>query len=325
MPIAHFSITRVRSAAACPRIFYFDAAEARDHGLAQVSVTRVWKAGRDESTACGKLLHAAIDQFTRQASADPTTRDLVSGATDAAALGQGVLNLVYQHHVDREALFARPADRQQAFLGALRCYLHELADVVVCERVSGKSTERILSELFGDRHRHVDATFAVGPGGDPVRVTGSASYAFYDRRDGRHRIVDYRLTPPEDPTNDLFQVCVSALLHRAQHGTKPGAAVLYLHPFGQLVERPWEQVYAERHLVYNLLASLREWEAYQEASRRGLKPTGEPSHCEVCRWNKQCAKRLGPKHEGRQMIDWGNSVPVRPPLSGTVEHTGQVC
>ena len=141
-------------------------------------------------------------------------------------------------------------------------------------------------------------------------MTGVLGYSFHDRRTGRGRLVDYKLPPGDDPASDLFQVCVYALAHHVQHGSEPGAAVLYLHPYRQVIEKSWEQVHAERHLVYNLLASLREWAAYEEVSRRGLKPPGEPAYCDVCRWNKQCMKRLGPKHEGRRLIaNWSGFSP----------------
>jgi CRISPR/Cas system-associated exonuclease Cas4 (RecB family) len=310
MPPVHFTVSQIRSAAACPRIVYFDATDARMRDLRQVSVTRIWKAGRTESTACGTLFHAAIDRFNRQAVADPAVRELLSSAADRDALGQGLLTLVYRECVDREALFTRPADRQQAFIAALRCYLGELADIVLHTRASGKLTDEMLDELFGDRRRRVDVTFAVGPTGEPVHVTGVLDYVFYDWRTGRNRIIDYKLTPADKPANDLFQVCVYALMHHVQHGTEPGVGVLYLHPTRQMIEKPWEQVYAERHVVYNLLASMRDWVAYDEAASQGLKAPGEPIYCDVCRWNDQCVQRLGPKHEGRRLTNWNIPDPA---------------
>jgi uncharacterized protein len=311
MSAAHFTVTQIRLAAACPRLVYFDAAEARARSLRQAPVTRIWKSGLGEGTACGTLFHAAVDRFNRQAIGDARLGELFAGARDAAALAQGLLTLVYRQHVDRDALFARPAAAQQAFLNALRCYLGELADIVVHARGSGKSIEVIVDELFGDRRRRVDTTFAVGPAGEPVHVTGVLDYVFYDWRSGRNRIVDYKLTPADTPTNDLFQVCVYALMHHVQHATEPGAAVLYLHPSRQMIEKSWEQVHAERSVIYNLLASMREWVLYDEAGRDGLKPPGEPVYCGACRWRDQCVQRLGPKHEGGRLTHWTADGPAQ--------------
>jgi CRISPR/Cas system-associated exonuclease Cas4 (RecB family) len=304
MPAVHFTVSQIRSAAACPRIHYFDFTDARVRELKQISVTRIWKAGRTESMACGTLFHAAIDRFNRQAAKDPAVLELISKAVDRNALANGLLTIIYHQFVDRDALFNRPADRQQAFVAALRCYLKELADIVLHGRACAKPSDEIVEDLFGDRRRRVDVTFSVGPDGEPVHVTGSLDYVFYDWRTGRNRIIDYKLTPADKPSNDLFQVCVYALMHHVQHGTEPGVGVLYLHPNRQMIEKPWEQVFAERHVIYILLASMREWVAYDEKQRHGLKPPGEPIYCDVCRWKDQCIKRLGAKHEGRQLTNW---------------------
>ena len=59
-----FSVSEVRVAATCPRITYFDAEHARRNGLKARPVTRLWKAGGDE-TACGSLFHRAVEAFIR--------------------------------------------------------------------------------------------------------------------------------------------------------------------------------------------------------------------------------------------------------------------
>jgi hypothetical protein len=284
----------------------FDTADAVARKLRQISVTRIWKAGRTEATACGTLFHAALDSFNRQSAGDPAVLELFTKSPDRDALGHGLLNLLYRQHVDRDVLFTRSAERQQAFIDALRTYLRELADIVIHARASGKPPEEILEELFGDRCRRVDVTFSVGPSAEPVHVTGVLDYVFYDWRTGRNRIIDYKLTPADKPSNDLFQVCIYALMHHVQHGTEPGVGVLYLHPARQMIEKTWEQVFAERHVVYNLLASMREWVAYDESTRSGTKPPGEPVYCDVCRWRDICESRLGPKYQGRRLTNWNS-------------------
>ena len=106
----------------------------------------------------------------------------------------------------------------------------ELADIVAYARSRGKPAGEILDQMFGDRRRRVDVTFQVGPAGEPVHVTGILDYVFYDWRTENHRILDYKLTPAHQPSNDLFQVGLYALMHHVQHRTQPDVGVLYLHP-----------------------------------------------------------------------------------------------
>lgn len=305
--VAHFTVTQVRVAATCPRILYFDAEQARRQGLSQPTSTRIWKASsEDQPTACGSLFHAAIENFNGQAARDPVVRQLLETAPDAAALAAGLLRHVYLHYVNQETLFQKTGLQQQAFVDVLRRYLGELADILVHARHLGQAQAEILEQMFGDRRRRVDVTFPVGPHGEPVHVTGILDYVFYDWRTAHHRILDYKLTPAQQPANDLFQACVYALMHHVQYQTEPDVGVLYLHPNRQMVEKPWEQVYAQRHRVFDLLASMREWVQYDEKRAHGLKPPGDPIPCAWCRWDRECVQRLGPKHEGQRRSHWSD-------------------
>ena len=304
---AHFTVSQVRVAASCPRILYFDAEQTRRQGSRPPVVTRIWKSG-GETTACGSLFHAAVEKFNARAADDPAVRELLRTVDGPDALCQRLMEYVYWNCVNRDALFAKSGSQQQAFLAALRVYLGELADILSFARKLGRPDDEILAEMFGDRRRRVDATFPVGPGGEAVRVAGILDYVFYDWRVAGHRILDYKLTPAHEPGNDLFQVCVYALMHHMQHGTEPDAGVLYLHPARQMVEKKWADVWAERDKVHGLLASMCEWVRYDERGGAGLKPPGEPLYCDVCKWDGECVRRLGPKSEGGRRDHPGEPV-----------------
>ncbi len=109
----------------------------------------------------------------------------------------------------------------------------------------GMQPKEIVEQMFGDRRRRVDVTFEVGSRGEGVRVVGRLDYVFYDWRVARRRIIDYKLTPGNEPSNDLFQVGVYGLMHHAQHKTQPDVAVFYLHPRRQMLELKWEELYAQ--------------------------------------------------------------------------------
>ncbi|HVS40572.1 MAG TPA: PD-(D/E)XK nuclease family protein, partial [Gemmataceae bacterium] len=299
MPLARFSVTQVRVAASCPRILYFDAEQTRRQGLKAPAVTRIWKSGAGaETTACGSLFHAAVEKFNGEAAADPAVRALLAAADGPDAVRQELVNHIYWKCLNRDALFEKTGPQQQAFLAALRVYAGELADILVFARKLGRPIDDVLDELFGDRRRRVDAELPVGPGGEPVRVVGVLDYVFHDWRSGRRRILDYKLTPADAPGNDLFQVCVYALLHHHQYQTEADVGVLYLHPSRQMVEKKWEDVWAERGKVFNLLASMGEWVRYDERAGQGLKAPGDPVYCDACKWDGECVRRLGPKTEG---------------------------
>lgn len=317
-----FSVSEVRVAASCPRILYFDSEHTRRNRLKAKSVTRIWKEGDAATTACGSLFHNAVERFNRAAATAPEVRSTLEGGSDRDEIDRGLLRYFNLHCIDRNALAAKGAAPAQAFIKALRIYMGELADIVAYALARGKPASEIIDQMFGDRRRRVDVTFQVGPVGEPVHVTGILDYVFYDWRTANHRILDYKLTPATEPTNDLFQVSLYALMHNLQHRTQPNVGVLYLHPQRSIFELTWEEVYGRRHLVYDLLASMADWVRYDEARREGLKPPGVPSYCQLCKWDKddQCVRRLGPKHEGLRHRHWSDAMTAgSPPTEPRVE------
>lgn len=310
MPPVSFSVTEVRVAATCPRILYFDAEHTRRNTLKTRSVTRIWKDGDAATTACGTLFHHAVERFNRAAATASEVRQTLEEGSDHDAIERGLLQYFNLNCVDRKALAGKGVGPTQAFIKAVRVYIGELTDIVVDALGRGKPTDEILDQMFGDRRRRVDVTFGVGPSGEPVHVTGILDYVFYDWRTENHRILDYKLTPAHQPSNDLFQISLYALMHHVQHQTQPDVGVLYLHPERAMVTLDWDQVLARRHVVYDLLASMADWVRFDEQTGLGLKPPGEPSACAHCRWNRddQCARRLGPKHEGQRHQHWTDAA-----------------
>jgi hypothetical protein len=304
-----FSVSEVRVAATCPRISYFDLEHAKRHGLKNRSLTRLWKAGADE-TACSSLFHSAIEALNLKSLDAPEIRAALDDESEPRAIERRLREFLNLQCVDLDALARRPAGQQQAFIRAVGIYMRELADILGDARARGKPTTEVLDQLFGDRRRRVDATFQVGVKGEPVRVTGILDYVFYDWRTTRHRIIDYKLTPAGEPSNDLFQVGLYALMHNVHHRTEPDVGVLYLHPDRLMVEMSWAQVHEQRYKLFDLLASMAEWKRFDERSGTGLKPPGEPSNCTFCRWDRdsQCVRRLGPKHEGSRLTHWRDAL-----------------
>ncbi len=306
MPPISFSVSEVRVAATCPRILYFDAEHTRRNNLKARSITRIWKAGDAETTACGSLFHNAVEKFNREAIEAPEVRKTLQSGRDRESILRELQEYINGHCINLEALATKDIPQRMAFIKALHVYIGELADIVVDALNRGKPVDAILDQMFGDRRKRVDVTFQVGPNGEEVHITGILDYVFYDWRTENHRIIDYKLTPAHEPSNDLFQIGLYSLMHHVQHKTQPNVGVLYLHPDRAMVEMSWDVIDQKRHQVYDLLASMAEWVQYDEVTKAGLKPIGEPSACRHCRWNQEneCVQRLGPKHEGQRFRHW---------------------
>ena len=347
-----FSVTQVRQAATCPRILYFDFAGARAKGLKRPrTVTRIWKGGENIQPAGGKLFHNAIEGFNSQALADPQLRALLAQAEGPVPIAQGLGQIVFTRFVNHGTLRGFKGEQQQAFIAALRTYLEELAQVIAFLLNEQKMPmETVLEHLFGHNQRGVQVDFDFAP--TPVRVKGILDYMFYDPRHNRQRILDYKLTPADTPANDLFQVCVYALLHHRQFDTKPSAAVLYLYPQRKMFERSWNEIMQQQDTLLDLFASMAAWIEYDAPSGEGMKPPGRAEYCAMCKWSEMCTDTLGPVAEGawrqwQEAVQTGEQerlpaqAPLQPPKKsdhakpeanppahalwlGHLEHEGQV-
>jgi hypothetical protein len=325
----NFTVTQLRTAATCPRIHYFDFERARREQLPAPRPTLVWLPGGEAQAGGGALFHRVVEKFNSKASRATEIQKALDESEGAEALRQAFLRFANTQCIDLKKLATRSVPLRQALTTTLQAYFAELADMVNYALSRGTSTTEVKEQIFGDRRQRVDVTFRVGDG-DEAHVTGALDYVFYDWRTSSHRIVDYKLIPPDHQNKDLFQVCAYVLMHHHQHGTEPSACVFYLFPKRKMAEMKWPKVYAERNKVYTHLASMVAWSKYDEASNQGLKPRGNPIWCAGCKWNKngECEQRLGPKHEGGFDTRWedlatrsgtGPPVQVRAPSPKTAE------
>lgn len=336
MALYHFSVTQLRTAAICPRIHYFDHERARRERLAVPRPTLVWLPGSEAQVGGGALFHRVVERFNQKASTAPEIQQALDECEGAEALRQAFVRYANTNCIDLAKLATRGVPLRQALTSTLQAYFSELADMVNYALSRGTSSTEVKEQIFGDKRRRVDVTFRVGDG-DEAHVTGAIDYVFYDWRTGSHRIIDYKLLPADHQNKDLFQVSAYALMHHHQHGTEPSACVFYLYPKRKMVERKWSDVFAERHKVYTHLASMVGWAKYDETTKKGLKPRGNPIWCAGCKWNKggECEKRLGPKSEGEYDLRWEElgahttkSPPVQlrtpatlPPIASEVDDT----
>ncbi len=299
----HYTVSQIRVAASCPRILYFDALENRRRKSMTPRITRIWEKGDSETTAGGSLFHVTVEQFNRLAGKGDAVRQIVRRASSRDELLRSLMTFLQQECLNHGQLRKKSPEIIANFSKCVETYMGELADIIHYAKTIRKDPDEIVDQLFADMPKRVDVTFHVGPERQPVHVTGRLDYLFFDWRDERLRIVDYKLAPATNPNKDQYQVAIYALMYHYQHRFKCDAAVFYLHPARHVVEMSWEQVESERAKVYNLLASMVEWSRYSAEQGMGQLPPGETSYCGSCQWRHRCEPELGAKSLGG-LIDW---------------------
>ncbi|WP_438016714.1 helicase HerA-like domain-containing protein [Sorangium sp. So ce315] len=303
MRLVRVNVTQLRVAATCPRLHWFDtrATAARQDGRKVVS--RIWRRG-GETPGCGALFHTAVERFNAAARSSDEVLAALDGARDAEGLQQALMRWFNGACLDLDALAARPVPLRLGFIAAVQVYMEELARLAVHARADGLPAAELRNQLFGDARKRVDVTFHVGEDVH-VHVTGAIDYVYFDPRLGKHRIVDYKLTPATSPNSDLFQVFTYALMHHHQHGTRPDVAVFYLHPTRSVREARWEEVEAQRGKVHELIASMVAWSDHALGAG-GLPPPGDRTYCGGCKHERSgaCVAELGHKDVGSWDRRW---------------------
>ena len=300
-PPIRLSVSAVRSAAACPRVF------ALDHAAARKSPTRLWqrdhRAGQTGSlVAFGNLFHRGIESFNAAAGRDATLQSVVASTPlDRQRLRRAVMT-VFKQQPTTAKIFKKSPQVIEAFSKTLGIYFDELTDIIVHARNSGLGGDEVLQHLFGDTRKTVRLEMTVGPTDQRIQINGRLDYVFHDWRTGHQRIIDYKLTPPSDSSQDLFQVAMYALMHDVQHGTKPDAAVFYLYPQRSIVEIPWADIAGQRSKMQNLVASMVAWRRHVDGQSGGLHPPGCTAYCAVCPYEKNglCVETFGDKIIGER-------------------------
>ncbi len=301
LPPVHFSVSQLRVAAACPRIFYFDSQHNLNPAQRVRRVTRIWEQGSAQASAGGSLFHSSVEKFNRLAGTQSEVRSLLENSQSREEIFRGVMAFLKHECLNQRLLRSKDAEVIANLSHCVEVYMGELADIVHHALAREIDVEEIVQQLFADMPKRVDVTFHFGEDRSPVHLTGRLDYVFHDWRSSNLRIVDYKLAPAQNPHKDRFQISVYALMYHHQHGYACDATVFYLHPTRQLEELSWPQIDQERDGVYRLLASMNEWAKYDPMDRSepaGLLPPGDMTYCDVCRWRTRCEKTLGPKDRG---------------------------
>ncbi|XXY54884.1 helicase HerA-like domain-containing protein [Sorangium sp. So ce269] len=303
MRLVHVNVTQLRVAATCPRLHWFDTRATAERRDGQKVVSRIWRKG-GETPGCGALFHTAVERFNAAAASSDEVLSALEAARDVAGLQQALMRWFNASCLDLDALAARPVPLRLGFISAVQVYMEELARLAVHARAAGLPAAELRGQLFGDSRKRVDVTFHVGEDVH-VHVTGAIDYVYFDPRLGKHRIVDYKLTPATSPNSDLFQVFTYALMHHHQHGTRPDVAVFYLHPTRSVREARWEEVEAKRGKVHELIASMVAWSDHALGAG-GLLPPGDRAYCDGCKHERSgaCVAELGHKDRGAWDRRW---------------------
>ena len=205
MSLYHYTVSRVRAAACCPRIHYFDAEDGRRKGSATRPLTRIWTEGDAGGGGGGKLFHTVVERFNREAAKNPLVSSALQDIREPLALREELMRFINTTCIDHAKLRQKSVAVRQSFVQALGQYVAEVAQMLTHAIADGVAPDDVIIQVFGDDRKRVDATFHVGDDAR-VHVTGTLDYVYQDPTGKQHRIVDYKVLPPTHPNKDIWQL-----------------------------------------------------------------------------------------------------------------------
>jgi S-DNA-T family DNA segregation ATPase FtsK/SpoIIIE len=308
-PPSELSVTEVRNALRCPRIFALGRAQAK---------AVVFPVG---ASSLGATFHRIAERFARDLEAPPeAVRRLPPGAPRAdvaAAFGAWLLGHLVAALDESPALASMPGE-----VDDLAEALRELGRYLAAEvERGGMAPAQALRALVPHAELAIEAVIdaadhIAGHAGVPVRITGRVD-AVHSRGTGALDVVEYKLTGDENQDLDQAQVALYRRLLRDGLDVEAEPVILRFNP-GLIVTRlsPSASDALVDRRILPLLGSMVSWAERPESApatpRRDL--------CAVCPVRAGCAATYGDRLDPRDLPPAGAAQP-RPSPEGLLAVT----
>ena len=280
-----FSVTNVRVAFECPRLFYLE----RRFGGKTVFLPKT------QYAAIGNPFHQLAQKFVELAIADTRFRSLLTPAAEqlqAEEVAQEMQQLFYTiefypylQSVVGEKPHLAPTLYQiwQGVCGLIRHY----AQLLVANRYHCHA-DTILPQTFVDRELRVQAQFKL-PDGTTQLVRGQFDSLVYDVANRRLCAVEYKTYQAADLSAQVAQVALYAYMLQQQKRKPVDAAVYCVLPEFRAYQFPWEELDRTVHqLIPHKLAQMRQWLAWEPPQPNPPPPTSQSKLCEICPQQQKC-------------------------------------
>jgi len=211
------SVTEVRNALRCPRIF----ALGRAHGREVVFPVT--------ASSLGAAFHRIVSRFSQTIATPPKTLSSLSqGATEAeiaAALRAAILDTAAEE-LERVPSYASMPTEVDDLAEALR----EFADYVANSAAhSGEAPCSAVQKFLEDSEREIDDTLDLG-GGTSIAMLKGRLDALHRHHSGALDVVEYKLTPQTNDELDRAQVALYRYLLSESLEIDAQAVVLRFQP-----------------------------------------------------------------------------------------------
>lgn len=297
-----FSVTQVRVALECPRLFYL----SHHFGGKTLFIPP------SDSPGIGKVFHQLCEQCTDTLQQDSRFQALFSPT--ASQLDQSQISSKIQALLYELVVFPKIDDHEIASIllplwQGLTSLIPHWTQLLVTNR-GYCQPEEVISKTFVAQEMNLSYNFTL-PDGSQQRVNGKFDSLIFDCERDRYCVVDYKTYQPVDPSANLAQVALYSYMLHQKKGVAIDAAVYCVLPEFQKHYYSREDLEDTVHQVIpHKLQQMREWLSWkpaqveEEGDGETIKnhctptigkgnlepppPTAQPHLCNICPQQQTC-------------------------------------
>ncbi|MBO1346890.1 MAG: PD-(D/E)XK nuclease family protein [Hormoscilla sp. GUM202] len=285
-----FSVTNVRVATECPRLFYLH----QQFGGKTMFIP-------SDAAGIGTIFHQLCEQFVALAKQrSEFTVLLASADANVEEVASRMQQLFYQlaFYAYMETATEMASELTQIWQG-LTALIKRWAHLLVSNRRYCNFWE-VISKTFIATEQRLTHPFVL-PDRARQEVVGDFDGLIYDFERDRLCVVDYKTYAPADPSAQLIQVALYSYTIGQQKQVPVDAAVYCVLPEFKIREYSWEQLSETVHqLIPHKLQQMRQWLNWKPPQPDPPPPTTQSHLCEICPQQQKCqtffASRVGTAH-----------------------------
>ena len=284
-PETSFSVTKVRVAFECARLFYL----AHNSG----GITLFLPNG--QSSGIGNAFHDLSDRFVQIAlkspqfqtffQAQPAQLNVQDIAAAMQAVFYGEVFFPYLQSTIQTAPTKAPAFNQlwQGLTGLIQ----QWAALLVSNRQYCSATE-VIPKTFLAQELTVKHSFALPQGGQQL-VRGRFDSLIYDFKQKRLCVVEYKTYQSPDQSAQLAQVALYSYMLKEKLGVPINSAVYSVLPDWKELTFTWDELEATVYqMIPHKLQQMQQWVAWKPGQPDPPPVASQPHLCEICPQRHKC-------------------------------------
>ncbi|NEO79498.1 DNA translocase FtsK [Moorena sp. SIO4G3] len=252
-----FSVTQVRVALECPRLFYL----SKRFGGKPIFIPQ------SHSPGIGTVFHQLCEQCTDTLQQDSRFQALFSPTAsqlDQSQISSKIQALLYELVVFPKITNQKIASILLQLWQGLKSLIPHWTQLLVANR-GYCQPEEVISKTFIAQEIKLSYNFTL-PDGSQQRVNGKFDSLIFDCERDRYCVVDYKTYQPVDPSANLAQVALYSYMLHQKKGVAIDAAVYCVLPEFQKHYYSREELEDTVHqLIPHKLQQMREWLSWKPA------------------------------------------------------------